>query len=369
MRLLKNLTSSELKLDDQDPGISIPASDEFDIATSWSSSQIGSSSQLVEALGKGTDKYVLNDGTNDLSVTDAIDLVRGYFKQMPLSVMGNIPVETLKPTGGGLIKASHDFCDPTTWYGDSKRVINEVLGCPLNDGIHFRSDFKYWIDLTHGRVTRENDIVHNVAMWPNGPFTVDVKVDGISKVEGVDYIVDYVHGEISLSWPNYYNCDHDVGMGSVGASAVVTATYNYANGSTWYMRPTPGKTLLISDTEIQFSQGIIMIEDIKFAPWINHPVYSWMPIPGETVIYKHMKDFLNEGNRGTGTVQAIGGTKRGLRYPASVFPFDYLSNKPLPSSLQAELRVSIHRDIPVDGEFGTVTCYCREVDDPDYVTP
>jgi hypothetical protein len=49
-----------------------------------------------------------------------------------------------------------------------------------------------------------------------------------------------------------------------------------------------------------------------------------------------------------------------------VFPFDYLSNKALPSSLKAELRVSIHRDIPVDGEFGTVTCYCREVDDPDY---
>jgi len=369
MRLLKNLTDTDLVLDDQEPGISIPGQDEYDLSGSWSQSQIGDSAQLIEAIGQGSSKYVLNDGASDLSVMDAIDLIRGYSKQMPISAMGNVSVENLKPTGGGLIRASHDFCDPSTWYGDSIRVVDEVLGCPSGDGIHFRSDFKFWIDLSHGRVTRENDIINNTSLWPNGPFTVEIKVNDIAKTEGVDYLVDYVHGEITFEWPNYYSCYHSVGLGAVQPTDVVKATYNYSNGSTWYLRPTPGKILLISDTEVQFSQGIIMIEDIEFAPWIKHPVYGWMAAPGETIVYKHMKDFLNEGNRGTGTVEAIGGTKRGIRYPASVFPFDYLSNKSLPSSLQAELRVSIHRDIPVDGEFGTVTCYCREVTDTDYVAP
>lgn len=368
MRLLKNKTAEDLKLDDMDPGIVVAANSEEDLSVNWQPWQLTASAQLIEAIGQGVDKYQLNDGTNDLSVSDAINLLRGISEPMPLSSMGNIPVETLKPTGGGLIRASHDFCDPCTWYGDSVRVVDEVLGCPSHDGIHFRSDFKNWIDLTHGRVTRENDILNNTTAYTNGPFSVTVKVNGVEKIEGVDYIVDYLHGEISFSWPNYYSCEHETGMGAVAPDAVVTATYNYAHGSTWYLKPTPGKILLISDTEIQFSQGVIMIEDIEFAPWINHPLYGWMPVPGETVVYKSMKDFLNEGNKGTGTIQPIGGTKRGLRYPASVFPFDYLSNKAFPSSLSAELRVNIHRDIPVDGEFGTVTCYCRETDDPDYVS-
>lgn len=284
------------------------------------------------------------------------------------SNMGNLKVEAVKPTGGGSIRVSHDYCKPITWYGDSDRIVDEILGCPMGDGINFRADYKYWICLTQGLVTSENDIINDTATWPNGPFNVEIKVNDIVKVEGVDYKVDYLYGEVSFLWPNPFNTAHNMGMGPLAPTDVVKATYSRATTSTWYLRPAPGKTLLISNTELQFSQNNRMSSAVIFAPWIFYPPLGQMiPVPGDKTIYKRMTDLVNEGNKGTGSIAPMGGDKRGLRYPVSVFPFDYLTNKPLASSLQAELRTYIENHIPVDGEYATVTCYCMEIDDPDYV--
>lgn len=367
--IIKNQGDDPWVLRDTRPNVTVPADGQVDLEVAVQRLQIVYSAQLLTDLADSALNLVVNDGSKDLTFAQAMWHIFGIGQQMPVSSMGRLCVEALKPTGGGLIKASHDFCDPTTWYGDSVRVPEEVLGCPTGDQVHFRSDYKHWINLSHGNVTREDDIINDTQLWPNGPFTIEVMVDGVLKVEGVDYIVDHKHGEVAFEWPNPFNHGTKMGMGPVGPSAVVKASYSRSNGSTWYLRPTPGKILLISNTEIQFSQGVIMEADIVFAPWIKHPQAGWIPVPGETVKYKHMKDLLNEGNKGTGTIAGMGGYKRGIRYPASVFPFDYLANKALPSSLLAELRISIDGNIPMDGEFGTVTCYCHEVDDPDYVAP
>lgn len=79
-KILKNKTETELVLDDQDPAIIIPASGQLDLSDSWEPWQIGSSDQLIECIGQGVTTYQLNDGTNDLSVSQAVDLVRGYVK-------------------------------------------------------------------------------------------------------------------------------------------------------------------------------------------------------------------------------------------------------------------------------------------------
>jgi hypothetical protein len=52
----------------------------------FTAAQLAACDGLVELLGQGTDKYQLNDGSVDLSVAQAIDLVRGvYPTQMALA--------------------------------------------------------------------------------------------------------------------------------------------------------------------------------------------------------------------------------------------------------------------------------------------
>lgn len=365
--IIKNNGDSEWVLAHAGTGVEIASGASRDLETIWPASELSRIAQLVDDLGNSQLALVVNDGTKDLTHSGAIWHIFRQSPPIPLSSFGNIPVESRKPTGGGAIRSSHDYCDPTSWYGDSIRVFDEVLGCPTQDGIHFRADYKYWIDLTHGKITGEDDIINDTASWPNGPFTTVVEVNGEAKIEGVDYLINYVHGEVDFSWPNPFNCDHQMGMGALAPTDVVTATYNRSAGSTWYLRPTPGKILLIADTELQFSQNNRMKAPVVFAAWVYYPGVGMIPAPGETTVYKRLTDLINEGNKGTGTIAAMGGDDRGIRYPVSVFPFDYLSNRPLASSMQAELRTAVRNDIPMDGTYATVTCYCLEIDDPDYV--
>ncbi len=78
MRILKNKTDSEIVLDDHDPGIVVSAEGQEDLSNYWEPWQMASSEQLLEFLGQGIDKYQLNDGLNDLSLSDAVDLIKGY---------------------------------------------------------------------------------------------------------------------------------------------------------------------------------------------------------------------------------------------------------------------------------------------------
>jgi len=386
-RILKNKTDNDLKLTDQSPGITVSANSQSDLSEWWQPWQLAGSNQLLDALGLGTDSYQLNDGTNDLTVAQAVDLIRGFYQALPLSGYNRLQVENSKPSGTGLINVSHDFTKPCSWYQNSTKVENEELTNPKDDGILWRSNYKWWIDLYHGFIAREGNF--------NSTYKVKIEVNlnsvgWVEKTEGIDFLVDYACGEVKTAWHNPFlsDCEYAdpenpppmLGMGALDPDTdKLRATYYHANGagsSCWTLTPTAGKIRRIERTEVQFTQDVLLHSAIVFCPYITNPQDPdgpKVPIMSELAVYKGARDFIAEGNEGTGTIQPFGGgggrdgtTVRGLRHGCSVFPFDYLTTKDLKSSLGMELRVWSLNDLPVEGEYGNVTCYCLEQDDPDW---
>ena len=363
-RIFKNYTATDVILQSDDGDVVVTASGSYDLSQSWKPHEIAASDQLVELLGMGTSLYQLNDGLNDLEVAPAIDLIRGYAQSFPLSNTGHIRVESHPTSGKSEIITSHNFADPTTWWGDSLRVTEEVLSNPSGDNTLYRSDHKHWIDLSHAKVTKEDEIIVDTTLWPNGPFTVIISVNDVVKVEDRDFRVDYRNGEVSFSWPNPENPKVLLGMGPLNPSDVVKATYSYENGSTWALRPEAGTKIRIVRTEVQFTHDIIIHDDCHWQTYVYNPFDLPNKVPyGTPSIYKSAQDYVNEGNSGTGVIKAFGGTGstysvRGLQHDVSVFPFDYLATKDVMSSVGAEVRVFLYSHTPYIGEYATATVYC-----------
>lgn len=78
MRLFKNKTASPASIVCGRNTRIVPGNDEYDLLLDFTQDELRTSDSLVELLGQGADKYVLNDGATDLSVSKAIDLIRGY---------------------------------------------------------------------------------------------------------------------------------------------------------------------------------------------------------------------------------------------------------------------------------------------------
>jgi hypothetical protein len=49
-----------------------------DLGEMFEAWELANSDTLLELLGQGADKYALNDGVQDLTTVQAIDLIRGY---------------------------------------------------------------------------------------------------------------------------------------------------------------------------------------------------------------------------------------------------------------------------------------------------
>jgi hypothetical protein len=75
LRLFKNKTASSIRLEDHSPYINIEASSSTELTEFWTLPDIQNSPQLVALLSQGTDKYQLNDGSIDLTVIQALNMV------------------------------------------------------------------------------------------------------------------------------------------------------------------------------------------------------------------------------------------------------------------------------------------------------
>lgn len=90
MRILKNKTASECEVVCGSKTVAIPANDQADLNEYFSQTELASSASLLALLGQGVDKYQLNDGGADLSLVDAVDLVRGYSQKSPTAADGKV---------------------------------------------------------------------------------------------------------------------------------------------------------------------------------------------------------------------------------------------------------------------------------------
>lgn len=347
-RILKNKTGSEISITYENLTLIVDGYSQSDLSDVFKNHELAACDELIELLGQGIDKYQLNDGTIDLSVARAIDLIKGF---QIIPAMDSVSRMRVSPEprleGSQAVIVSHNWCDKCTWYGQSVRVLGETLS--TEDGYNFSSQHQYWVDLTHGRVYRE-DLVSST-------YKPKVYVDGIVKTErtpfatsGGDFEINYENGTVL-----FY---------SDQTGKTITSDYSYQNGSRFIVAPKSGKKLWVEKSEVQFSVDVEINDTIHFQAWATNPYNPSQKIPvTEKTSYKVARDFVDEAQGVYPQVPAFGGTRRGLPCAHIVFPFNYLQIKEIKYSQGVEIRVWLEKNTCFGGTFGTATFYCTSFDE------
>jgi hypothetical protein len=274
----------------------------------------------------------------------------------PPSSPEGIPLVSLVPrVGDERVIISHNWSDSSSWYTNSVRVTGEVLNKDTSCKKGFSSNNK-WIDMTHGRCSREDEF--------SASYVPIIYVNGEQKVErepfeksGGDFFIDYKNGIVEFA---------EV----LDPQDVITADYSYATDSVFTVAPPPGKILRIEDAEVQFSQDIVMNDAICYEVWVYNPLDlpNKMPLhlvdsSARPVIYKTMRDFVDEARGVYPSVPPIGGPARGITVGHVVLPFFWKTVRDLPSSMGAEIRAYLKKHNEFGGQFATATFYCTLIDE------
>jgi hypothetical protein len=173
----------------------------------------------------------------------------------PLEADGKPLVATVSAEGLKRNCISPNWCDRTTWYQESIRVVNESATT---------SDFlrKVWdvsndniIDVYHGKLTGEDDLLDKDGY----SYRVSIIVDGTEKIErdphygtGGDFTINYSSGQIT-----FFN--------SIASGKTPLVTYHYENGSLWTIKPYDGEILKIKRAEAQFSEDVDLKDTLIYS--------------------------------------------------------------------------------------------------------
>jgi hypothetical protein len=303
--------------------------------------------------------YYKSSGSQAASLDDALILgtiANGIPLKKHYQTDSAMPVTIVGREGSETIWSTHNFCDRTTWYGDSLRETYVTLS-NSGDNLTFSGSHQYWIDMDHGKVFDEIAIKTD---YEHG-FSIVVVVAGVTqsarepfKTTGGDYSVNYRSGSVTFFSP---------------VTSSVTCSYSYENGSSWYLAPEATKALDFEQAEIQFSQDITMNDSVRFV--VEGPADIFAPelvagniLPSgymleiEETKYDTIHQMIDEALGSYPTIPAIGGSARGLSSPIYGFPFTYNAVRRLKSSYGLRLRVRLQDDLEFDGERATATFYC-----------
>jgi len=367
-RILKNYTEEEAHISYGNKQLNIPAGGQADLALIFLPWQLASCESLINLLSQGVFKFQLNDGISDLSMIDAIDLVRNYQQKFPMQSDG-IPIMTVGPREGlEWSLCSHNFSDKCTWFGDSVRVNDEVLS-DSGDGLIFVSAHENWIDMSSGRMHRDDLwVMMQQLSHPEDPhgYQVVIKIDGVVAImrepyetSGGDYEVNWDEGKIEFFGDQ--------------SGKIVTASYNYATTSNFYLRPFyPGNVLIVEDVEADLSEDSIMTDTICYGGWHYEDDQS---ICDGVIKYKRTSQIAAEAKGNFPILVAVGATEvekqiadikefrrksRGMKYSCQAIPFKYATARYILSSNQSEVRVYTEHHRAMIGESVTITFYCTE---------
>jgi len=235
---------------------------------------------------------------------------------------GRLEVISYEPeTGSSTSIPSHDWTDPTTWYQKSVPVVGEVP--TLDTGSVYDLASVNVIDVTHGKITGE---------WQMAPYAFTLTDNGVEKVEGTDYTVDYAAGKVTVNF----------------TPTALVANYFKATTSHFEMAPDMGNLMRIRHAEIQFTEDVQM-SPIWFEVWAGFGT-----VLVEKNLFKGFKDIINIARGGTGKITNLAGMGGDL----NVFPFNYDRVIDLKSSLGMSLILRLDDDAaPMIGEWGTITFY------------
>jgi len=269
------------------------------------------------------DKLILDDLilahiNQPITVRDSVDLAN---VDITSNAERAIKMAPTKLEGSSTQLFSHDFCDKTTWYGESLKK-DQVL--TSQDNLIFKGSETFWIYLVHGNVPHEDRIATDYA-------TV-IRVDGAILTTG--YSIDYAKGEVTFDQAQ---------------TGVVTAVYNHAVGSSWSIKPKDGRILKIIGTTVKFTSDVELLgQSIDMQLFIGgNPM-------GEIIRYKNVKDLMKCSTASPSKIQGFGDVLGEVNF----LPFDYLTSKDLKSSLLMEIKIWLSQDKECNGEFGVVVADC-----------
>jgi hypothetical protein len=284
---------------------------------------------------------------------------------VPLSTTGVMRVATEKPTNSKFTFSSHNFCDKTTWYTNSVRVVSEVPS--TTDYTTYTLSHQFIIDMYHGKITREDDIKDK----DNNSYRVSITVDSVAKTEqdphygtGGDYIVNYAGGTITF-------------LSALTSGNVVNVTYNYATDSVYTIKPpSTDYDLGIDSIDLQCSTDMIITDSIMYqcfalvdyaAPQMvgtgegQVPSRTMIPI-NAAVKYKGFIDYMNDTNASYPNYPAIGGSGwRGANFAIQTYVLNYSSAEVVPTILNPEIRMWLEHDTPFSGTFVSATFFCQQM--------
>jgi len=303
---------------------------------------------------------IANHDGNDIPTSDPV-------------VIANIPNVTVRrPVDPVRAYAfSHNWCDKTTWYTMAKREENKIIG--IGNGIDtafvIEEDYPV-IEIGRGKITDD----HRLRDPDGNNYSVVVEVGTTTggyttlaerepfEEEGGDFWIDYnnpgtegtlIHFETPPAENEnirvtYYYCDTDM-----------------PGHSAWYFMPPPGKKWVIDHVEAQFTSDVGLTDTIIYQAWINHPLYGWMPVPGEEELRYHSAHNYDDYVRGSlPEVPAWGGDgPRGRHVAGRVVQWDYQSSIVLNASQLVAVRVWCKHDRAMAGGRVTITIYAMEEDE------
>lgn len=179
-RILKNNTESNIVLDDL-AGKTIPGSGQVDLAESFTLQQLAISDDLTEQIGNGN--LTVNDGSEDFSISDGIDLIRRIIKPNPKSDDGKDIVRAesrpLNTTTIFVGKADN------TGIGDGKELkwdfsnADDDISTPPSNCKQKRLEFKFLDDIyvKEGTIyfhnTKKGSYIDLYVVCPNGQYYYD----------------------------------------------------------------------------------------------------------------------------------------------------------------------------------------------------
>lgn len=267
---------------------------------------------------------------------------------------GALKVAPTKISGTKINIYTHNFCDPRSWYQQSTKVTTVTL-TDSGDSKTFTSIHTNWIDMRHGRISNEDNIVsHNSNKW-----VVTVTANGVSKTEDIDYTVNYAVGSLTF--------------GSAQTAPVV-ATYWYAGSSKFTLNPGIGATYDLDFVEIQFSVNIVLNDTFIYNAWGYAGVFAPQYVPsifqatdliqlGDALFYKNAMDFQNDSDVIYPITPAFGGPQgplpggRGLVNDVLTLAWSYVTKTELIGNYGMQMTCQLANDNACTGEMGVATFY------------
>lgn len=291
---------------------------------------------------------------NPIETSNALSVILGH--QVTSDNRIRVAIEKSNATSVDIF--THNWCDKTTWYQGSQRIVDEIADDSGNH-TNYQLDHTFVIDSYHGKITEEDALLD-----VNGnSYRAIVKVNDVVKTEqdphygtGGDYTINYATGVITF-------------LNALAANDVVKATYHYAQSSAFYIKPAAGKTLVIDISEVQFSKDVVITDTVIFQTYgfvevfapqlVDNPYPAGTRIPIKAFKYKSMNDYLNAAYKSYPAYPAMGGNSwRGQQQEVVVFDWDYQRSLALTANYGMEVKIHLEHDTPFGGSYATASMYC-----------